>query len=383
MRHYDFMLKGLKEVEQNAARLGIPFVIRAGSPADIVTNIAVEFKASMVVTDFSPLRIHMQWKHDAALRLCVPLVEADTHNIVPCRFVSGKQEFAARTLRPKIHKLLPGFLHEIPPVVRHRFSLPETVPSNDWDALDSNLEVDRSVLPVSSCKPGESAAAVQLREFLDSRLAGYASDKNDPSLNGLSGLSPYLHFGQLSSQRVALEVRESPAGEGMASFLEELIVRKELSDNFCLYNPGYDSYEGIPAWGKKTLGKHWDDNREYLYSLEEFESAGTHDPLWNAAQQEMVTGGKMHGYMRMYWAKKILEWSRNPEEAFHIAVYLNDRYSLDGRDPNGYSGISWSIGGTHDRPWGERPVFGNIRYMSYEGCRRKFEVGRYIKMMDG
>jgi deoxyribodipyrimidine photo-lyase len=231
--------------------------------------------------------------------------------------------------------------------------------------------------------PGEKAAGKALQNFLKYGINDYEERRNDPSLEGQSGLSPYLHFGQLSSQRVALEVMKSNASkQSRDAFLEELIIRKELSDNFCFYNPNYDSFDGFPAWARKSLDEHRKDKREYRYALEQFEHAGTHDDLWNAAQNEMVIRGKMHGYMRMYWAKKILEWSESPEEAMETAIFLNDKYELDGRDPNGYTGIAWSIGGVHDRAWGERPVFGKIRYMSYHGCKSKFDVKAYIEKVN-
>ncbi len=193
-------------------------------------------------------------------------------------------------------------------------------------------------------------------------------------------MSPYLHFGQIAAQRVALEVMKADAPQiEKDALLEELIVRKELSDNFCYYNKNYDSVEGFPAWSRKTLDEHRGDKREYLYSLKDFESGNTHDELWNASQIQMVNSGKMHGYMRMYWAKKILEWSESPESAMKTAIYLNDRYELDGRDPNGYAGIAWSIGGVHDRAWGARPVFGKVRFMSYNGCKSKFDIKKFIE----
>ncbi|MFW5721799.1 MAG: deoxyribodipyrimidine photolyase, partial [Desulfohalobiaceae bacterium] len=189
-----------------------------------------------------------------------------------------------------------------------------------------------------------------------------------------------LHFGQIAAQRVAQEVLSFKTRTAYKeAFLEELIVRRELSDNFCFYNPAHDSVDGFPEWAGKTLDAHRKDPREHVYSLEEFEQARTHDPLWNAAQMEMVTRGKMHGYMRMYWAKKILEWTASPEEAMDVAITLNDRWELDGRDSNGYTGIAWSIGGVHDRAWPERPVFGKIRFMNDRGCRRKFDVDAYIR----
>ena len=228
--------------------------------------------------------------------------------------------------------------------------------------------------------PGEIAAKNKLDLLRDS-LAGYDEFRNDPTKDALSNLSPYFHFGHISPQRVALGIKNSSLPEqDKNSFLEEMVVRRELSDNFCEYEPNYDYFEGFHDWAKKTLNEHRNDEREYLYPKEQFEHADTHDPLWNAAQNQMMNKGKMHGYMRMYWAKKILEWSPNPEEAMQVAIDLNDKYELDGRDPNGYAGIAWSIGGIHDRAWFERPVYGKIRYMNYNGCKSKFNVKRYIEM---
>jgi len=216
-----------------------------------------------------------------------------------------------------------------------------------------------------------------LKRFIARKLSRYPDERNDPNKDAVSDLSPYLHFGQIAAQRVALEVRKTGM-KARDDFLEELIIRRELADNYCFYNQNYDSFQGFPEWAQKTLDEHRQDQREYLYALKRFESAQTHDDLWNAAQLEMVKRGKMHGYLRMYWAKKILEWTRSPEEAQKIALYLNDKYELDGRDPNGYVGVAWSIGGVHDRAWPSRPVFGKIRYMSYNGCRSKFNVPAYI-----
>jgi deoxyribodipyrimidine photo-lyase len=228
--------------------------------------------------------------------------------------------------------------------------------------------------------PGEAAAAVVLRSFLRERLPRYAVSASDPNAGAVSGLSPYLHFGQISPRRVALAVREAQAPvESKDRFLEELIVRRELSDNFCRFEPACDTLACAPAWAKATLEAHRDDRRPYAYDLAALENARTHDPLWNAAQVEMVRRGGMHGYLRMYWAKKILEWSPTPEEAFAAAVELNDRYQLDGRDPNGYAGIAWSVAGVHDRPWPERPIFGKIRCMTLGGCRTKFDVDAFIR----
>ena len=229
---------------------------------------------------------------------------------------------------------------------------------------------------LSWIEPGESGASKTLRNFLETKLSRYDTDRNDPNRDGQSNLSPYLHFGQIGASRVALEVMQSMQDAG--AFLEELIVRRELSDNFCYYNQNYDNVQGFPDWARSTLEEHARDRREYLYKLEELERGKTHDDLWNAAQLEMVQRGKMHGYMRMYWAKKILEWTESPAEALRAVIYLNDRYELDGRDPNGYVGAAWSLGGVHDRAWKERAIYGKVRYMSYNGSKRKFDVQAYI-----
>jgi deoxyribodipyrimidine photo-lyase len=390
-RQYGFMLKGLQEVKQSLSQKNIPHFLLAGSPEEEIPKFIREHRISCLVKDFDPLRIKRRWTDAVAAEIDITLYEVDAHNIVPCWLASPKQEYGAFTFRPKIHRLLPEFLEEYPPLRKHPF--PWEKKRMDYDFLKSIRTLRVETVPEADwIKPGEKAAFRVLRRFIEKKLTSYAARRNDPSADGQSGLSPYLHFGQISAQRVALEISAypslSPLGKGGSkrgvsreAFLEELIVRRELSDNFCFYNCDYDNFEGFPEWAKRTLHSHRNDKREYLYDRGQFENAQTHDNLWNAAQTEMVKKGKMHGYMRMYWAKKILEWTESPEEAMEIAIYLNDRYELDGRDPNGYTGIAWSIGGVHDRAWNERPVFGKIRYMSYNGCKSKFDVNNYINVI--
>ncbi|MGC9515861.1 deoxyribodipyrimidine photo-lyase [Methanocrinis sp.] len=378
-RQYGFMLRGLEEVEEALAEKKIPFALLRGDPGETVSGFAEEHGVGAVVTDFSPLAAKRSWSETVMQRLEIPIYEVDAHNIVPCWRASPKQEYAARTFRPKIRRMLPEFCDELPRLKVHPipWDLGEGV---DWDRIRRAIDVDRSVPEVDWIAPGERAARKALRRFLDEKLSAYDGERNDPSLQGQSDLSPYLHFGMISAARVALEAAGRDADPtSRAAFLEELVVRRELSENFCFYNPGYDSFAAFPDWAKKTLDDHRDDPREYLYDQKELEAAETHDDLWNAAQMEMVLRGKMHGYMRMYWAKKILEWTESPEEAQRIAIYLNDRYELDGRDPNGYVGIAWSIGGVHDRAWGERAIFGKVRYMSRKGAKSKFDVRSYVE----
>ncbi|HOD74500.1 MAG TPA: deoxyribodipyrimidine photo-lyase [Syntrophorhabdaceae bacterium] len=380
LRQYGFMLRGLEKVSRSLGALSIPFFLLPGEPADTLPAFIKGHDISFLVADFDPHRVKRQWKEAVIRRTKVPVYEVDAHNIVPCRAASDKREYGAHTIRRKIRRLLPVFLDDMPVLQRHPWTSELKGDGVDAKTLLDTLRTDRSVEEVDWLTPGEDEAHIVLRSFTEEKLDRYETDRNDPVKDCQSNLSPYLHFGQISAQRVALEVRDCPAPIGAKdAFLEEHIVRRELADNYCLHTPNYDRFEAFPEWAKKTLNDHRPDRRPYLYSLRELENAETHDELWNAAQTQMAKTGKMHGYLRMYWAKKILEWTASPEEAISAAVCLNDRYELDGRDPNGYTGIAWSIGGVHDRPWGERNVFGKIRYMSYNGCASKFSVKRYIE----
>lgn len=380
-RQHVFKVDGVREVAATLADYDIPFYLLQGQDTqeDIVSFVQ-EYEIGAVVTDFFPLHLPQSWVSHVAEHVSVPVYEVDTHNVVPCWQASDKQEYAARTIRPKIHRQLEAFLTEFPELQRQQHSWPHSVPDINWQAVRDEADVDDAVPPVDWLEAGEQAGQAMLQTFLDQRLHRYAEDRNDPNVEVLSNLSPYFHFGHVSAQRVALAVESRPGTrrEDKDAYLEELIVRKELSDNYCFYQPNYDSPEGFPRWAIETLGEHKDDEREYVYTKREFENAETHDELWNAAQMEMVRTGKMHGFMRMYWAKKLLEWTNTPRYAQEIGIYLNDKYELDGRDPNGYVGVAWSVGGVHDRAWPERDVFGKVRYMNRSGCERKFDVERYI-----
>ena len=379
IRQYGFMLKGLEEVENELKRFNIPFFLSSGNPEIEIPKFIYKYCASALITDFNPLKIVRQWKKSVAVKIEITFHEVDAHNIVPCLAASDKQEFAAYTIRPKIQRLLPEFMDEFPSLKKMK-SQDSSNEKVDWEKLRSSLQINFDVQEVDWLTPGENSAQTALENFIKNKLMNYNEKRNDPNSNAVSNLSPYLHFGHISAQRIALMIQPMiEYSESHKSFLEELIVRRELSDNFCYFNNNYDSFEGFPDWAKSSLNTHRKDKRDYLYSIEQFENAETHDELWNAAQLEMTLKGKMHGYMRMYWAKKILEWSGSPEEALKIAIYLNDKYELDGRDPNGYAGIAWSIGGVHDRAWFERAVYGKIRYMNYNGCAKKFDVKKYVE----
>lgn len=377
-RHTWFKLTALEELWQEAQARHIPFAVYAGDDATkSMVRAFQDWDVAGWVTDFCPLRIAQTWKTKIDGVLRVPAVEVDAHNIVPCWIASPKLEVGARTLRPKLAKLLPTFLTDIPSFAMGEMpSFP--VPAPHFSRWKKEFEAENE--GIDWITPGPRAAKRALQSFVEHGLAAYDEGRNDPTKDTQSNLSPWLHYGNLSAQRVAYEVRHSDGTKtNKDAFLEELIVRRELSDNFCFYQPNYDKLEGAPAWAQASLNKHRKDAREYAYSHHTFERAKTHDELWNAAQTQLVQTGKMHGYMRMYWAKKLLEWTTSPEEALEIGIRLNDAYELDGRDPNGYVGILWSVAGLHDRPWIERPIFGMIRYMNRAGCERKFDVDAYIR----
>ena len=397
--HYEFMLAGLCEVADGLEKLSINFVMTTGEARDSLPALFAILKPAHVYFDFNPMPGVRGMQEDIANSIDISCTVVDTHNIIPAHVLSDKQEFAAHTIRRKVHKRLAKFLVEPDELIKHPYSLKTTPRSFSFD------EANEIIASISPCGitmdyiSGEKAARKHLEKFMKDSLDDYAADRNNIAVDGQSGISPYLHFGQISSLRVALEVmyttnevpllfresRMASAGDiptkadGMNALLEEMIVRKELSDNYCLYSSAPTKLSSIPEWAQKTLALHADDPREHIYTREQLEQAKTHDNAWNAAQLQMTRTGKMHGYMRMYWAKKLLEWSNSPQEAIDTAVYLNDHYSLDGGDPNGYAGIMWSIAGLHDRPWTERPIFGQIRYMNYEGLKRKFDIDIYIQ----
>jgi deoxyribodipyrimidine photo-lyase len=300
---------------------------------------------------------------------------------------SDKEEAAAYIVRGKIVPKIEEFLTEYPPVIWHSHNgsvKPEPI---DWNQAMKSVKVDETVKEVAWIKPGHKAAVAMLQSFIKERLRHYKSLRNDPveQHKAVSNLSPYFHFGQISPQRAVFEVNKESGKfkECVDMFFNEAVIWREMAENLCFYNPNYDNFEGAKDWAKASLKAHQKDKREYIYTLKQFEDAKTHDQMWNAAQLEMKVTAKMSGYMRMYWAKKILEWTKTPEEAIKIAVYLNDRYSLDGRDPNGYLGIMWSIAGVNDRPFGDRKISGKIRYMSYNACFQKFDAKAYMAKFCG
>ena len=391
LRHYTFMLEGIEVAARYLQERGTPLIIRHGTPSEEVANLAQELQVAAVISDEAELRTPRSWRAEVKERLHVAFACVDADVVVPSKYFP-KEEWAARTLRPKVQRILPTYLQ---PIVDAETNYPlQQPPVNAGDTQKplnylASLQIDRSVEPSQQFHGGQAEGRRRLGTFIQERLMGYAERRNLPEVAETSELSAYLHFGHISVQQMAWDIEqhvpestgsaEIDATGGRTAYLEELIVRRELAINFALCNPHYDSLEGCPDWARKTLKKHENDPREWVYTREELEQARTHDELWNASQREMETTGRMHGYMRMYWAKKILEWTASPEDAFNDAVYLNDKYELDGRDANGYTGIAWAIGGKHDRPWApERPIFGLVRYMALSGMQRKMDTRAYI-----
>ena len=383
LRHYHFLAQGLCDVKADAAERGAGFVVRR-HPENQLDVFLEEVEAALVVGDENPCREPERWRQVLAKRLHVPFWTVDADVVVPSK-IFGRSYFLLHHFRPHLKAQLPKFLETTEDVRPHHawkpwkalacFSLGEDITAGFKD-------LDRTVGPVDTFMGGTHAARKRLREFMDEGLANYEKARNHPEVKGTSRLSPYLHFGNIGPRMIA-HVAAEAVQRGKATeaakekFLDELIGWRELAALFVRHNPNYDNWECAEPWARKTLLEHAGDSRTFRYDLKTLERGETHDDLWNAAQREMVQTGWMHNYMRMYWAKKILEWSPDPERAFQWAVEMNDRYELDGRDPNGYAGIAWAIVGKHDRPWFDRPVIGTIRPMSGASLEKKIDSATY------
>jgi deoxyribodipyrimidine photo-lyase len=382
LRHYRFLLEGLRETVDALDRRGIPTVVRRGEPAKVVAELATD--ASIVVCDRGYLRHQKEWRRHVARAARREVVQVESDLAVPVDVASSKVEWAARTIRPKLRTNWQRFLRPCRPTALAKRLRPPRAGGLDLADIDSvlaGLKVDRTVAPVTALfRGGTRAAKKHLRAFLAARFQRYVDNRNRPETDDVSHLSPYLHFGQISPLQIALALghRRSEARE---SYLEELLVRRELAHNFVNFHDDYDRFECLPDWARRTLEKHAKDAREPCYTRAQLESAATHDPYWNAAMNEMRHTGFMHNYMRMYWGKKILEWMESPEEAYRTALALNNKYFLDGRDANSFANVAW-VFGLHDRPWAERPIFGTVRYMAASGLERKCDPRAYVEKVE-
>lgn len=380
-RHYRFLVEGLEDARAELEARGVRLVVRIGAPDEVVARLVAETGPAAVIGDENPIRVGSLWRERLGRAIRCPFRCVDADVVVPTALFP-REEYAARTLRPKIHRVWDDYLKPMPsPAAKVRWRA-DQAPAGEpvgADHLMARLGVG-GIGEVRGYRGGAFEARRRLDTFVRDRLPHYADDRNEPTPYSTSELSAHLHFGHLNPLTAALAALGSDAPRASVdAFLEELIVRRELSVNYVARNPAYDRIEGCPSWAIQTLAKHAGDPRPVLYADDQLERAETHDPLWNAAQKEMVLTGRMHNYLRMYWAKKILEWSPDAEAAFDVCVRLNDAYEMDGRDPNGYAGIAWAIGGKHDRPWPERPIFGTVRFMSYESTRKKFDSAAYIR----
>ena len=388
LRHYAFLQQGLPDVEHDLAARNITFLMRR-APHESHEQLIKDVQPAVVFGDENYMRVPESWRAALAKNITMPFYTVEADVIIPTGLI-GKAQYGAYTIRPRLYKLLPEYL--VPyenPHAEHAWKRPKGFHSDDVneDITKGWPDLDRSVPPVEAWKGGAHAANARLKLFVTKMLATYEKTRNQPEIDGTSALSPYLHYGHISAQTIALAVQDAAAQdksltEAKDSFFNELIAWRELCVNFIRYSPHYDSPECAEDWAKKTIAEHAKDEREHIYTLKQLESAQTHDPLWNAAQHQMVDHGWMHNYMRMYWAKKILEWSPDIASAMKNAIHLNDKYFLDGRDPGGYAGIAWALVGKFDRAWGNRPVFGKIRFMSGASTGRKFNSKEYIRQMD-
>jgi deoxyribodipyrimidine photo-lyase len=384
-RYYRFMIEGILKTKEKIENRGIRFLILKD---DFVNGcLKLSKNACLLVLDKNYLKTQRIWREKVSKFSNVAVYEVESDVVVPIEYLFSKSVPFAYIYRNALEKVLDRFLLEVKP-------LEPTIKSNNLDLnlenqmnfntvedFIKNLNIDKSVNSVENYyKGGSDEADKLLKIFIEKKLPFYKEKRSDPTVDYTSKLSPYLHFGQISPLKVVLEILKNydREDENVKAFINELVVWRELSRNFTWYNPFYNQYEGIPSWAKDTLEKHASDKRDYIYTLEELENAKTHDEYWNAAQKELLITGKIHNYMRMYWAKKLIEWTDHPKKAFDIACYLNDKYALDGRDPNGYGGISWCFG-NFDRPWQERKIFGKIRYMSSRSLETKFNMKLYIE----
>lgn len=386
-RFHRFVLEGVLATARDCAARGLSyafFLETPGAPRGVLHRLAA--RAALVVTDFLPGFIHPAQTRALSLRAPCRVEVVDAAGVVPLGAFPNA-EVAARTLRPKLHRLLPEALRRIPEQ-RPRVEAPAGF---DWgfepwvppgegalSAAVARCQVDPSVPAVASARGGRRAGLEALRTFLRERLAGYAEARNQPSADATSGLSPYLHFGFVGAGEVALAAREAeaPAADREA-FLEELLVRRELALNFAARARDPESYDAAPAWARATLAAHAGDPRPALLEDGELEAAASPDPIWNAAQRQLLAEGRIHGYLRMLWGKSLLLWSRDAREAHRRMRWLNDKYALDGRDASSSTNFLWCLG-LHDRPFPERPIFGTVRSMTSASTQRKFDLGPYL-----
>lgn len=391
-RHYAFMLEGLKEVKEIALKFGISFILKLGNPTETIKPLLKD--ADALFLDMGYLKYQKELRENVLAYILkeehdIHVEMIDTDLIVPVLVASQKVEYGAYTIRPKIRKLIENFrdFYKIETVVKqHALTFESDLDLSNTERILKQLPIDHEVKKSLYYHGGYVEGMKRFYEFITDKINQYPLS-NDPSLDLTSKLSLYLHFGQISSlelyERLYLLVSQGKInGEAFDAFVEQLIIRRELAHNYVYYHKDYDKFESMTeSWAYQTMETHQEDIRTYLYTINDYETFKTHDQSFNAAMKEMVFTGYMHNYMRMYWAKKIIEWSHTHKEAFETITYLNNKYFIDGRDANSYTGIAWCFG-KHDRPWQERPIFGKLRYMNQAGLNRKFDMNHYINRMN-
>jgi deoxyribodipyrimidine photo-lyase len=386
-RLHTFVLQAVPETAARLKKAGIGYVfyLRRNRQSSNNNFYLLADKAAAVVTDDYPVFIAAEHNRSVAPKLKVPYYVVDASCVVPTVKIE-KRQFAAYTIRPRIHRLLPQYLKE-PDALQVK--VPYKLPIPAWHVavepgkiaeLVASCDIDHTIAPSLTFDGGRVAAEKLLDFFLEKNLGRFAQDRNDPVRHATSHMSPYLHFGQISSLEIALAVGKRAAKQKLdaGSYLEELIVRRELSFNYARFVERPNRLENLPEWAQATMAKHARDERSPKFNAKQIEQGETYDELWNATQKEMLLRGKIQGYYRMYWGKKILEWMQSYQAAADLMIDLHGKYSLDGRDPNTYTNVLWCFG-LHDRAWGERPIFGKIRYMSGDSTRRKTNAAAYIE----
>jgi deoxyribodipyrimidine photo-lyase len=373
-RNMHFLLSGLLEMSQKLKDLNIPLIYCEGNIINSLDKLCESYDLKTIYTEYHVLkpilRFHAQIS-DYSYTNKIDFYKVNTACVVPVEETSPKLEYAAKTIRPKLLSRYKPYLLEFYPISEHNQSLVE----HSFNQSDFESFFVRNKLPelkLSKLIPGEDAANQQLAYFINNGLSNYHL-RNEFNANGQSYLSAYLHFGMLSPLKMIRDV-ENSQNVNAPLFVEEALVRRELAENYCHYCKDYDLLDGAWTWAKNSLLNHLNDKREYTYTLEQFEQAQTHDELWNKCQSMIVDDGYLHSYLRMYWAKMVLLWSTTPAIALNTLIHLNDKYMLDGRDPNGYTGIMWSVAAVHDRPWFDRPIIGLIRAMGKDGTLRKNKI---------
>ena len=374
LRNMHFLLSGLLEMSQKLNKHNIPLLFRQGNLIENINDLRNDFDITNIITEQHVLKPILK-AHDLLSEYCysnmIEFLKVNTACVVPVDETSLKLEYAAKTIRPKIMSKYKSYLLNFYPIQIH----PQSINIESFNQIQFNnffAQNKLEELSLSKLIPGEDAANAQLQHFIEHGLKNYAN-RNEYDSQGQSYLSAYLHFGMLSPLKMIRDV-ENSQHENAPLFVEEALVRRELAENYCYYCKDYDSIKGAWTWAQNTLNQHINDPREYTYTLEKFEKAETHDDLWNFCQMKIVTDGYLHSYLRMYWSKMVLYWTKTPQDAIDLLIHLNDKYMLDGRDPNGYTGIMWSVAAVHDRPWFDRPVIGLVRAMGKDGTLKKSKL---------